>query len=270
MKKIFDVLVEVCENDVFSLNETPSVFWDGIRLIGKRAFCACSQNLERVIIPNKVERIDDQAFYGCKNLKSVILPKDLQFIEKQTFSNCLSLVNVHIPDGVASIREDAFSFCERLKSLKFPSKLKKIERFAFDNCVSLERVDLANVEEIFDNAFSNCSNLETISFGDSLTTLGSKVFWGCDKLKKVILPASIESIGRNCFPETLDNVWLVCDDNIIRKVKTLVFKCGMDKESLQNLRSQLSKQALPTLCAFPNSTTKSNNEGSGTPNMLEK
>ena len=47
---------------------------DTIRIIGKSAFSEC-RHLEKVILSNKLEEINEYAFDGCSKLSTVYVPK---------------------------------------------------------------------------------------------------------------------------------------------------------------------------------------------------
>ncbi|MBR1475793.1 MAG: SUMF1/EgtB/PvdO family nonheme iron enzyme [Muribaculaceae bacterium] len=93
--------------------------------------------LTKVVIPNTVTRISDDAFLKCQNLKTV------------TFG-----------DNVESIGSSAFYQCSSLESIELPIKLTKIEGNTFWGCSSLKSVTIGkNIESIGVNAFYSCHNL---------------------------------------------------------------------------------------------------------------
>jgi len=72
--------------------------------IGEKAFFSY-QNLEMVIIPPSVRRIEDGAFHKCAGLKRVIAHKDVEFIGSLAFAGCNQLCKADFgmgsfPDGV--------------------------------------------------------------------------------------------------------------------------------------------------------------------------
>lgn len=60
-----------------------------------------NRDLEKVIIPDSVERIGKHAFYNCRNLRSVEIPGHLFQIEDGAFKNCgkLKYVKIISKDG---------------------------------------------------------------------------------------------------------------------------------------------------------------------------
>ena len=51
----------------------------------------CRDTLEKVIIPNSVAYIDDDAFDGCTKLKAIYLPNRYLYIDDGAFANCTEL-----------------------------------------------------------------------------------------------------------------------------------------------------------------------------------
>ena len=68
---------------------------EATKTIYKNAF-AYNQNLKTVILPEGLEKINGDAFYGCKMLETVVIPTSIITIGTDTdaFSNCTSLKTV--------------------------------------------------------------------------------------------------------------------------------------------------------------------------------
>ena len=82
-----------------------------------------------VVIPDGVEKIGNDAFWGCSGLKSVVIPNSVKIIGTYAFSNCKNLESINIPDGVEEIDDNAFWGCSGLKSIDIPDKFKEISTF---------------------------------------------------------------------------------------------------------------------------------------------
>ena len=48
-------------------------------------------------------------------------------------------------------------------------------------------------------AFSNCKQLVSVLFNANLREIYRSAFYGCDALKRVILPAELAAVGRTAF-----------------------------------------------------------------------
>ena len=71
-----------------------------------------------VIVPEGVTKIGGNwrgGFYSCHWIERVVLPNSLKEIGDNAFNGCSSLKSIDIPDGVMVIGEGAFSYCEKLK-----------------------------------------------------------------------------------------------------------------------------------------------------------
>lgn len=93
--------------------------------ISKEAF-AKNTEIEKVVISDTVEYIDQGAFLYCINLKSVEIPGNVETIGVSAFYLCKKLSDVKIGDGVEKIEQFAFIECYDLKSLYVPESVKEI------------------------------------------------------------------------------------------------------------------------------------------------
>lgn len=152
-------------------------------------------------------------------------------IEPNAFYNITFLNSIKISDGISSIGAHAFSYCSSLKKVEFPASLTEIEGELFYDCNNLESifVDFDNpkflsvngvlytkdhkkivaypnakgkdykiiegTEYIQNFAFKSCVDLENLRLPKSIRVIGDNVFYGCDKLKNVVIPDGLEKIG---------------------------------------------------------------------------
>lgn len=152
-------------------------------------------------------------------------------IGTNAFYNVAFLKSIRISDGILSIGAHAFSYCSALKKVEFPASLTEIEGELFYGCYNLESifVDYDNAtfmsvngvlytkdhkiiiaypnakgneykiingtERIENFAFKSCVDLENLRLPKSIQVIGDNVFYGCDKLKNVVIPDGLEKIG---------------------------------------------------------------------------
>ena len=69
---------------------------------------------QKVVIPDRVKYISDQAFYGNNLITSVVIPDSVVRIGKGAFGMCENLSVVSIPESVTIMDNNAFSGCENL------------------------------------------------------------------------------------------------------------------------------------------------------------
>lgn len=96
-----------------------------------------SQNLESIVMSNKILSIGICSFYMCKMLKEIKFSNNLKIIKKSAFSNCTSLEKIEIPYGTIHLGYRAFYKCENLKKITVPETVGFIGNEAFDNCPQL-------------------------------------------------------------------------------------------------------------------------------------
>ena len=130
---------------------TEFIIPDSVESIKFDAFYGCS-SLESVVIPDSVESIEDCAFYGCSSLESVVIPDSVESIEYSAFSGCSSLESVVIPDSVKSIGYCAFYGCSSLESIVIPDSVESIEGCAFYGCPLSRSIPQA-IRDRFPNVF---------------------------------------------------------------------------------------------------------------------
>ena len=139
---------------------------------------------ENIQIPERVTRIDDNAFYECNILTSVEIQKNVKSIGYAAFSNCSNLEKVVMSVGMLEIEMDAFNSCSSLKEVYMPSTVKEIGRDAFADCINLKEIVLPENLEILYAAFTNCS-LESITIPEKVSEVDYFAFDGCHQLKEI-------------------------------------------------------------------------------------
>ena len=134
------------------------------------------------------------------NVQKVILPESITRIEAGAFEDCENLTEIIMSDKVTEIEEHAFEGCEKLKNFKFPSSLKSIRKEAFTRCYGFTELCFPDsLETIAESAFSYCDRVKEISFGQSLKSIGKDAFYGCDSLRTVRYTSPVSDIDERAF-----------------------------------------------------------------------
>ena len=220
-------------NDVYDV--TSVVIGNGIGSIGEYAFANC-WDLVSVAIPESVTSVGESAFFNCISLESVEFSKGLKDIGQFAFAGCYSLDGVTIPSSVETIGSQAFGGCGALKELVISEGVGKIGAMAFSSCSLLTGVVIpASVSAIGGAAFDSCSALKELSVAvdspyfksennivyskdgtvlviypqndpaesftipSGVTAIGNSAFYGCERLKTVIIGECVTSIGNAAF-----------------------------------------------------------------------
>ena len=144
---------------------------------------------------------------------------------------------------VTSISENAFNMSSDLTSVTIPSTVTEIGSRAFDFCSGLTRVNISNLRAWLTIRFAgsamsnplyyarhlylNGSEVTDLIIPEGIQTLGDFLFFRCEGLRNVTIPADVTSIGWSCFngcinltsvtclattPPTLDNAGVFSDE----------------------------------------------------------
>lgn len=141
-----------------------------------------------VIIPDGVVRIRHKAF-SYANIKKVIFPDTMQSIENEAFYGCAELEEIDFGHGITRIgkngNQSIFSGCA-LKKITFPPQIKGIGISAFSSCCELEEVIFnEGLETIQRGAFRGCPRLTEIHLPTSIKKVGPEAFL-CEVLREGI------------------------------------------------------------------------------------
>ena len=209
---------------------TSVVIPNSVTSIGSFAF-AFSESLTNITIPNSVTGIGSDAFRACYGLTSITIPNSVTSIGYQAFYGCSSLTNVNIGNSVKEIGLRAFRDCKNLSNITIASSIATIDSTAFQGCTSLPIIDniryadtyafevvdktqtsyelKENTRWIRERAFSNCTKLRSIIIPNSIISIGEKAFSDCPRLTNVAIGNSVKVIGNAAFSgcksiETID------------------------------------------------------------------
>jgi len=145
------------------------------------------QDVTHVIIDRSVIIILRGAFQGRRQLVSVKMHVGIEKIEEDAFYGCTSLRKINLK-GVREIEADAFYSCRALADVEFGTKLDRIGQEAFDNCKSLRKIKMPSVRTVEVRAFVNCTALTDAEFGCNLETIEQRAFYLCPNLRRIAVP----------------------------------------------------------------------------------
>ena len=146
-----------------------------VNRIGNNAFYGCS-SVNSITLSNKLKTIGNSAFYECNNLNAIVIPNSVTSLGESAFYNCSSLTSATIGNAVEKINSSTFYNCSSLKNITIGDGAKSIGNNAFHGCKSLFAIQIPkNVTSIGNSAFEKCSNLSDVIIKDRITvlTLGS-------------------------------------------------------------------------------------------------
>lgn len=104
---------------------------------------------------------------------------------------------IHLPKGISSLEKEAF-FAARLAELKLPETLQHIGEGAL-GALPMKSLALPDsLQSLAEKAFSG-SQLRNITLPEGIKTIPGNVFSGCTWLEDLVLPSSLENIGKEAF-----------------------------------------------------------------------
>ena len=95
---------------------------------------------------SNVEMIGEGAFKGLPNLKTVILTDKINFIDSEAFMNCTALESIKFGADLDEISARAFSGCTKLAKINIPKYVRRIGGGAFDDCNALKTIILRHTQ----------------------------------------------------------------------------------------------------------------------------
>ncbi|MBQ9867470.1 MAG: leucine-rich repeat protein [Lachnospiraceae bacterium] len=194
---------------------------EGLVEIGRYAFMNAGLGMYdepgTIEIPSTVNRIEFEAFRGCKYLGNVVFrdsseenPSGINFTYDSdyayTFAECPMLERIKLSNRCTKL-PSRFAYNDfKLKEVVWSGSLTTLAVEVFANDKSLQGCDLSGTQltGIGKSAFSGCTNLNTPVFPETLTGIGYRAFYG-DALggdgqtNCVVIPESVNGIGREAF-----------------------------------------------------------------------
>ncbi len=168
--------------------------------------------IKELVIPQyyngkPVVGILDKAFYDgtatnptYSGITKVVLPDTVKTIGQDAFRKLVNLTSLKLGAGLEEIGDSAFRECRYARAINLPEGLKTIGANAFSNIWFTEITVPASVTAIGNNAFE-ATYLTDLKFaeGSKLATIGASAFSGCAYLKEVALPETVTSVGASAF-----------------------------------------------------------------------
>ena len=142
------------------------------------------EQIREVVIEKPVTFVSQFAFQNCVSLERVTMPEGVQKICLSAFEGCTALRSVQLPTSLTEIEFWAFSG-SGLEEIVLPA-MPKLSNYVFQNCSALRSVVVSEgTNEIGFDVFEGCNNLESIYLPESLTAVGVYTFRGRDRLTDV-------------------------------------------------------------------------------------
>ena len=206
--------------------------------------------LKEVIIPNTINRINNEQFYNFSDLEKVIIPDSVESIGTKVFYNCNNIKSLQIP-FIGATKEGT--------SNNYLSYLFGAGSYSSENYVpeSLKEIVVTGGETLGKGAFYNCNNIEKIILPNTLTSIDQTAFYACSSLKNIVIPNSVTSIGEDAFAYCSSLTSIEIPNNILSIGLRAFYECT----SLASVEfEENSKLSLIDSHAFYNCTSLSSIE----------
>lgn len=172
--------------------------------IGSRAFYNCTA-LTDVTINGNVSRLKGETFSGCSALKSVNFAANcLERIDKNAFTGCKELSEISGLDSLKELGTDVFTDTAWLAAKKQEIPLVTAGSVLIDG-KNYAEADLAipdGIVMIADKAFKGNTNIKSLTVPQSVERIGDLAFNMCKKLSNISVPETLDEFGYCCFSAT--------------------------------------------------------------------
>ena len=99
------------------MKENVFIVPEGIEVIARGTI---PRDVTKVVIPDTVIEIGDDAFNLCRTLNSLVIPNTVTAIGNSTFKGCSALKTINIPGSITSMGDCVFDDCTSLKCTNIP------------------------------------------------------------------------------------------------------------------------------------------------------
>ncbi len=181
----------------------------GATILNSGSFNSCTY-IEEVYVLDGVISVEANAFKDCKNLRYVELPESLGQLHSTAFAGTYKLMEVFCPNP--DMQDDIQNACEHILSLGTAEKAPTVtttDGYKFAQyadgwyLVGYPRSEVITVPTTFsygmekissfaipNNLFRDDTKIKTVILPSSVTSIGSRAFYNCKALESVDINAS--------------------------------------------------------------------------------
>lgn len=197
-----------------------------VKIIGKHSFFLAN-NLEKIIIPFSVIKLENNPFSGCNKLDIENHSSYYHLVDKVIYNKyknsvvgCLNSIKIDRLEllPVKNICRNSFWNCSGINTIVLPNTLEQIGYNPFVGCTNIH----------FDNHSSNYTVKEDILFTSDLKKLVCYPAW--KSIGKVTVPNSVEILERGAFSGSNQ-----MNDIDFNNVKVISKTCFTNCDSLTNV-----------------------------------
>jgi uncharacterized protein YjdB len=180
-----------------------------------------------VKLPDSLEEIESLAF-NASTIMKIAIPANVTKIQEKTFYDCEYLYDISIKDAanskLSTIEKEAFRKCISLPDTKFladVTKLESIGEYAFADC-SGYYTNSAGTAVTSILGTRTYGDFAEVVLPDCVTTLGTGAFYGNYSLRKITLGSGIKEIPEKAF-------YCATSSNSIPELETVILPQSVEK-----------------------------------------
>ena len=164
------------------------------------AFFECGR-LRQIKLPSDILQDIGNYSFGRTGFREFNLPSSITSIGRRAFYECMDLINFTMSNiEFINISDGLFDGCSCLEAVALPQAVMMIGKMSFINTAVENLVVPYTASEIGYAAFAYCKELRRIDLSKTqVSVLPAECFAYCSKLKEVLLPDALTTVGNNCF-----------------------------------------------------------------------
>ena len=156
---------------------------------------------------------------------------EVKGVFKNAFAGCENITSVTFSSGISTYESPVFINCNKLKSITFQGDIDSLASDMIVECGSLEQVKFnggLSLYAIPRGFLSGCQSLRYIYFPASLQEIGDEAFMNCNSLSQISLPSKLKHLGSKAFygcsklqSFTLPDSLLTIGDSVVAGITAL-------------------------------------------------
>ena len=181
-----------------------------VSYIGEYSF-QNADSLRYVEIPLNVREVGARAFNSCDSLHTVVWNAKKAIMNasnsygNNVFHNCNAVKVFVIGDSVKYMSDYALRYMHSLDTIIIRGELDSIDKYAFNSINGLDYLSfekgMSSLIRIGEGAFDDCNgfSVDSLVFGNRLVHIGNRAFQGCDSIRYVYIPHTLDTLGQDAF-----------------------------------------------------------------------
>ena len=197
------------------------VIEEGCTTVGDYAFAFCII-IDRVYFPeNSLKEIGQYAFYRNSKLSRLIIPDSVTRVKNNAFESCPNLVYLDFGAGISEVENNMCYGDEELRTVKFGKNCKRLGINSFYECINLHDIDLSNLETIDVQCFYGCTSMKEAHMGGNFKKMAQRAFSQCSSLTDItfeVAPIDISydyNYNTPVYNSLEDGFYTICNGEVL-------------------------------------------------------